>query len=178
MTYAALVKYGAWALFVLAITATIWFGVSRIHDNGRAVERSIWVEKVAKIKSDQASKDKEIAEELGRAMEVVAKDKEEQLMHLMELKDERDKQYKTLEQRYAADIRDVRVRNNTKATSDKRSLSVSSDPGKVSCAAEGKRLSREDEEDLIALAYEAQRDSLDFNILAARCSKNAVLVGD
>lgn len=86
--YATLIRYVLWAALIIVCTWFVWHMASTIHDNifndGRAVERAVWLEK-------DKDRIEEQAKELGEAMDRVAKQNEINITKTMEVVDERDK---------------------------------------------------------------------------------------
>lgn len=86
--YATLARYALWAALIVAFTGFLWWMASTIKSNifndGRAVERAVWLQK----DKDRIEKQ---AKELGEAMDRVAKQNERNITATMEVIDERDK---------------------------------------------------------------------------------------
>jgi len=85
--YATLIRYALWASLIAVCAGFIWWMASTIHDNifndGRAVERAVWIQKDNERIAEQAK-------ELGEAMKRVAAQNQQNLNKTMEVINERD----------------------------------------------------------------------------------------
>lgn len=157
-------RYLPYIIGALTIIGACYYVVHSIHENGRQVERAIWLEK------EKADKDA-IAKALGEAMQRVADKNERNSKNTMEVLNAKDQAINKLEN----DVRAQRATNrglwiDRKACDRANALSGQTKGASQPNNSEFLRLPVDVEQSLRDLAETAQRLAIDHNACVAELS--------
>ena len=169
---ALLIRYLPNIICGLLVIGTCWFVAHEIHQNGRIVERAVWLEK-------EKQQQEAISKALGEAMRRVADQNEQNSKNTMEVLNAKDEAINQLEN----DMRAQRAANRglwitAKACGDNGAASGqtkgSSQPGD----AEQIRLPEDVERRLRDLAETAQRLAIDHNACVDELAPLVEIIAD
>lgn len=169
---ALLIRYLPYIIGALAIIGSLWYIAHAIHQNGRTVERSEWLEK-------ERTQQEAAAKALGEAMQRVADQNERNQEHTMEVLNAKDQAINQLEN----DMRAQRAADRGLWITAKACDGNGAMPGKAESPGqpgdpEQIRLPEDVERRLRDLAETAQRLAIDHNACVAELAPLIEAVAD